>query len=63
MVDLTENKKGDINQCKELTQAQVDFLETCQEIEWGKLEVLVQDGEPSFSRLLEKTYQHKKKNH
>ena len=60
---MTNHKEGATTNNKEFTEAQLDLLETCQEIQWGKLEVLVQNGEPSFSKLLEKTYQHKKKNH
>ena len=45
---------------EDLTEAQLDFLRTCQEIGWGKLEVHVQNGEPAFSRETERTHQHKK---
>ena len=44
----------------EITEAQADFLKTCKEIGWGKLEVTVQNGEPAYSRELERTHQHKK---
>ena len=57
---MTRLEKGAYTKNQELTEAQLDFLETCREIQWGKLEVTVQAGEPAYTRLLEKTYQHKK---
>lgn len=32
----------------ELSKAQQAFLEKCKEIGWGKIEVLIKDGEPKF---------------
>ena len=57
---MTKLEKGVNNKEQELSEAQLDFLKTCQEIQWGKLEVQVQNGEPVYTRLLEKTFQHKK---
>ncbi len=31
---------------KELTEAQRKFLEYCQKIGWGKIEVIIKNGEP-----------------
>ncbi len=33
----------------ELTKAQVDFLKYCKEIKYGKIEVVIKDGEPVYS--------------
>jgi len=59
---LTNSEKCDINKSKELTEAQLDFLEVCQQLGWGKIELTVQNGEPAYSRVIEHTHQHKKPN-
>ena len=33
---------------EQLSKAQQAFLEKCKEIGWGKIEVLIKDGEPKF---------------
>ena len=57
---MTNSEKGVYTENKEITETQLDFLNICQEIQWGKLEVVIQNGEPVFSRELERTHQHKK---
>ena len=31
---------------KELTKAQIKFLEYCQKLGWGRIEVIIKNGEP-----------------
>lgn len=45
---------------KEITDAQKDLLQLCKDVGWGKIEVIVQNGEPDHSRVLEWTHKHRK---
>ena len=58
MLDLTTPNNCDITENKELSKAQLNFLEFCQKFGWGKLEVTVVRGEPVASKELEKTHRH-----
>jgi len=60
MQGLTKGENCDSLKEVDLTEAQLDFLKFCKEFGWGKLEVVVQAGEPAFSREIERTHQHKK---
>ena len=58
---LTEMADKPIIQSKsDMSEAQADFLQCCEKLGWGKIEVTIQNGEPAFSRVLEVTHQHKK---
>ncbi len=39
---------------KELTKAQENLLEYCEEVGWGKVEVKVKNGQPVMLRVIEK---------
>ena len=43
---------------KELSVAQLNFLDFCKEFGWGKLEVTVKNGEPVMSREIEHDHKH-----
>ena len=43
---MTPLDKHDIIETKGLTKSQKDLLEYCQKIDWGRIEVIVKDGQP-----------------
>lgn len=45
---------------KDITEAQRDFLSVCEKLGWGKIELIVKNGEPATSRIIEWTHQHKR---
>lgn len=53
MKDLTGNNNCDI---LELTKPQKAFLEYCKEFGWGKLEVMVKNGEPVMASPLKQDF-------
>lgn len=57
---MTNPKSSDNVKEIELTQTQLNFLEFCKKFAWGKLEVTVQNGEPVYSKEIERTHQHRK---
>lgn len=52
---MTTEHKYDI---KNITETQKNFLEFCKEFGWGKLEVTIHNGEPCYSKELERTHRH-----
>ena len=38
-----------------LSKAQKAFLDYCKEFGWGKLEVVIKNGEPTIARIVEQT--------
>jgi len=40
---------------KALSKTQEAFLEYCRKFGWGKLEVIIKNGEPTLARIIEQT--------
>ena len=42
----------------QISETQKKFLDFCEEFGWGKLEVTIKNGQPTFSKELERTHKH-----
>jgi len=42
------SREETMSEIEKLSKAQQTFLEKCKEIGWGKVEVIIKDGEPKF---------------